>query len=40
MWDYIISIYPNELLSTNIKKSRINESKKEKKKKKKLHNNK
>ena len=25
MWDYIINIHPNELLSTKTKKSRINE---------------
>ena len=33
MWDHIINIHPNELLSTKIKKSRINESSKKKKKK-------
>ena len=26
MWDHIINIYPNELLSTKTKDSRINES--------------
>ena len=31
MWDHIINIHPNELLSTKIKKSRINESSKKKK---------
>ena len=37
MWDHIINIHPNELLSKKIKKSWINES--SKKKKKVLHNN-
>ena len=37
MWDHIINIHPNELLSTKTKETRINESKK--KKKKVLHNN-
>ena len=32
MWDHIINIYPNKLLSTIIKESRINELKKKKKK--------
>ena len=36
MWDHIINIHPNELLSTKTKETRINESKK---KKKVLHNN-
>ena len=31
MWDHIINIHPNELLSTKIKKSSINESFKKKK---------
>ena len=35
MWDHIINIHLSELLSTKIKKPRINESKK---KKKVLHN--
>ena len=35
MWDRIINIYPSELLSTKIKKSKINESLKNKKKKRK-----
>ena len=35
MWDHIINIHPNELLSTKTKESRINESQK----KKVLHNN-
>ena len=35
MWDYIINIYPSELLSTKTKESRINKSLK----KKVLHNN-
>ena len=30
MWDHIINIHPNELLSSKIKESRINESKKKK----------
>ena len=37
MWNPIINIYPNELLSKKIKESKINESLK--KKKKKIHNN-
>ena len=32
MWDYIINIHSNKLLSTKIKESRINESLKKKKK--------
>ena len=36
MWNYIINIHPSELLSTETKKSKINESLK---KKKVLHNN-
>ena len=32
MWDHIINIHPNELLSTKTKETRINESKKKKKK--------
>ena len=36
MWDHIINIHPNELLSTKTKKSRINELPK---KKRVLHNN-
>ena len=35
MWDHIINIHPNELLSTKIKETRINKFKK----KKVLHNN-
>ena len=35
MWDHIINIHQSELLSTKIKQSRINESKK----KKVFHNN-
>ena len=31
MWDHIINIYPNELLSTKTKEFRINESYKKKK---------
>ena len=31
MWDHIINIYPNELLSTKTKEYKINESLKKKK---------
>ena len=37
MWNYIINIYPSELLSAKTKESKINESLK---KKKVFHNNK